>query len=142
MALALRGPFLFGTIPFHPPEENSIMIAAFALLLAFQLAGEALRVALHLPVPGPVIGMALLLGYLIIRRGPSQPLRQTSSNLLQNLSLMFVPAGTGVMLHAGRLADEAWPIAIALVASTVLGLAATGLTLHYLTRSRKTGESQ
>jgi putative effector of murein hydrolase LrgA (UPF0299 family) len=29
-----------------------------------------------------------------------------------------VPAGTGVMLHVGRLADEAWPIAIALVAST------------------------
>lgn len=118
------------------------MIAAFALLLAFQLAGEALRVALHLPVPGPVIGMALLLVYLIIRRGPSQPLRQTSGNLLQNLSLMFVPAGTGVMLHAGRLLDEAWPIAIALVASTVLGLAATGLTLHFLTRNRKTGETQ
>lgn len=117
------------------------MIAAFALLLAFQLAGEALRVALHLPVPGPVIGMALLLVYLIIRRGPSQPLRQTSGTLLQNLSLMFVPAGTGVMLHTGRLVDEAWPITIALVASTVLGLAATGLTLHFLTRDRKTGET-
>ena len=117
------------------------MIAAFALLLAFQLAGEALRVALHLPVPGPVIGMALLLVYLIIRRDPSQPLRQTSGTLLQNLSLMFVPAGTGVMLHAGRLVDEAWPITIALVASTVLGLAATGLTLHFLTRDRKTGET-
>lgn len=38
--------------------------------------------------------------------------------------------------HVGRLADEAWPIAIALVASTVLGLAATGLTLHWLTRRR------
>lgn len=47
-----------------------------------------------------------------------------------------MPAGTGVMLHVGRLADEAWPIAIALVASTVLGLAATGLTLHWLTRRR------
>jgi hypothetical protein len=46
------------------------------------------------------------------------------------------------MLHAGRLLDEAWPIAIALVASTVLGLAATGLTLHALTRNRKTGEPQ
>ena len=51
------------------------MIAALALLLAFQLAGEALRVALHLPVPGPVIGMALLLVYLILRpEGPSAEL--------------------------------------------------------------------
>lgn len=113
------------------------MIAALALLLAFQLAGEALRVALHLPVPGPVIGMALLLVYLILRpEGPSAKLRTTAGGLLQNLSLLFVPAGTGVMLHVGRLADEAWPIAIALVASTVLGLAATGLTLHWLTRRR------
>lgn len=118
------------------------MIAAFALLLAFQLAGEALRVALHLPVPGPVIGMALLLVWLVMRRGPDEALRHTAGNLLQNLSLMFVPAGTGVMLHIGRLTDEAWPIAVALVASTVLGLAATGLTLHLLTRNRNTGENQ
>lgn len=113
------------------------MIAALATLLAFQLAGEALRVALHLPVPGPVIGMALLLVWLVIRRGPGEPLRHTSGTLLQNLSLMFVPAGTGVMLHMGRLADEAWPIAIALVASTVLGIVAAGLTLHRLTRHQE-----
>lgn len=110
------------------------MIQAFALLLAFQLAGETLRVALHLPVPGPVLGMALLLIWLVIRGGPGDDLRHASGNLLQHLSLMFVPAGTGVMLHVGRLTDEAWPIAIALVVSTVLGLAATGLTLHLLTR--------
>ena len=55
------------------------MTAALALLLAFQLAGEALRVALHLPVPGPVIGMALLLVYLILRpEGPSAELRTTA----------------------------------------------------------------
>ena len=52
---------------------------------------------------------------------------------------MFVPAGTGVMLHVGRLADEAWPIAIALVASTVLGLVAAGLTLHWLARRPRGG---
>ena len=117
------------------------MIAAFALLLAFQLAGETLRVALHLPVPGPVIGMALLLAYLVLRKGPGEPLRETAGGLLQHLSLLFVPAGTGVMLHAGRLADEAGPIIIALVASTVLGLAATGLTLHYLTRNGQKGDA-
>ncbi|MBL8453004.1 MAG: CidA/LrgA family protein [Zoogloea sp.] len=112
------------------------MIQAIALLLAFQLAGEALRVALHLPVPGPVIGMALLLVWLVLRGGPDDALRGTSGTLLQHLSLMFVPAGTGVMLHAGRLADEAWPITVALVASTLLGLLATGLSLHFLTRHR------
>ena len=118
------------------------MIAAFALLLGFQLAGETLRAALHLPVPGPVMGMALLLVYLIFRGGPDDGLRTTSGGLLQHLSLLFVPAGTGVMLHAGRLADEAGPILVALVASTVLGLAATGLTLHALTRRSRQEDAQ
>jgi len=117
------------------------MIQAIALLLAFQLGGETLRAALHLPVPGPVIGMAMLLVWLVIRGGPDQALRNTSGTLLQHLSLMFVPAGAGVMLHAGRLADEAWPIFFALIISTVLGLLATGLTLHLLTRQR-TGSEQ
>ncbi|WP_374244750.1 CidA/LrgA family protein [Zoogloea sp.] len=118
------------------------MIAAFALLLAFQLAGETLRVALHLPVPGPVLGMTLLLIYLVARRGPDAARRPTAGGLLPTLSLLGGPAGPGVMLHASRLADEAWPIAVALVASTVLGLAATGLTLHVLTRRRAGGGAE
>ena len=84
------------------------MIQAIALLLAFQLGGETLRAALHLPIPGPVIGMTLLLTWLVLKGGPDDALRNTSGTLLQHLSLMFVPAGTGVMLHAGRLMDEAW----------------------------------
>ncbi len=112
------------------------MIQAIALLLAFQLGGETLRAALHLPIPGPVIGMTLLLTWLVLKGGPDDALRNTSGTLLQHLSLMFVPAGTGVMLHAGRLMDEAWPIFVALIASTALGLLATGLTLQLLTRHR------
>jgi holin-like protein len=118
------------------------MPAALALLLVFQLLGESLRVGFSLPVPGPVIGMGLLLVYLILRQGPSHELRQTSGTLLQHLSLMFVPAGTGVMLHVSRLSDELWPIVVALVGSTVLGLVVTGLTLHWLTRGKTKPEDQ
>lgn len=118
------------------------MIAAFALLLAFQLAGEALRVALHLPVPGPVIGMGLLLVFLIARRGPSESLRTTSGNLLQNLSLMFIPAGTGVMLHFQRLADEWLPLTVALVASTLLSIAVSALLLNALSRRARHKEER
>lgn len=112
------------------------MIAALALLLGLQLAGEALRLALDLPVPGPVVGMVLLLLVLILRRGPSPGLRGTAQGLLQHLSLLFVPAGTGVMLHFHRLGDEGPAILAALVISTLLGLATTGLILRALTRPR------
>ncbi|MBK7849347.1 MAG: CidA/LrgA family protein, partial [Zoogloea sp.] len=74
------------------------------------------------PVPGPVIGMALLLFCLVSPAGPDHPAAQHRRAACCSTSrLLFVPAGTGVMLPAGRLVDEAWPIAIALIASTVLG---------------------
>jgi holin-like protein len=55
-----------------------------------------------------------------------------ADGLLKHLSLLFVPAGVGVMLHAARLADEWLAIAVALVASTVAAIAATALTMRAL----------
>jgi holin-like protein len=98
-----------------------------ATLLGFQLAGEVLAQALRLPVPGPVVGMALLLAALQLRP-PGEGLRAFSSGLLSHLSLLFVPAGVGIVLHAPRLAAE-WP---ALVASLVLSAAATLVVTGWL----------
>jgi holin-like protein len=108
------------------------MIAALTQLLIFQLAGEVIARGLALPVPGPVLGMVLLFAALALRGGPSAELQQTGQGLLQHLSLLFVPAGTGVMLHLGRVADEWLPLAAALVVSTAATLAVTALTMRLL----------
>ena len=108
------------------------MIAALTLLLVFQLVGEVVARALALPIPGPVIGMALLFLTLLLRGGPGEDLRVTSGQLLQHLSLLFVPAGVGVMLHLQRLGDEALAIGVALVLSTLVGLASAALTMAWL----------
>ena len=113
---------------------ESTMLPALTALLVFQLVGEAARLALGLPVPGPVIGLVLLLGWLVLRGGPSTELRNTTGGLLQHLSLLFVPAGTGVMLHIGRIGEEWLPIVVALVVSTALGMAVSGWVLHLLMR--------
>ncbi|MCX7150562.1 MAG: CidA/LrgA family protein [Rhodocyclales bacterium] len=110
------------------------MLNAITLLLLFQLTGEAITLFFSLPVPGPVIGMALLFAALALRGGPSGELRETAQNLLQHLSLLFVPAGVGVMLHLQRMADEWFSILIALVASTFITIAITALVLRTLTR--------
>lgn len=110
------------------------MIAALVTLLAFQLAGEVLVRVVNLPIPGPVAGMLLLLLALIIRRGPPESLRKLSHDLLQHLSLLFVPAGVGVMAYTG-LIQTAWlPLAGSLLGSALLTLAVTGLTLRALAR--------
>jgi holin-like protein len=110
------------------------MIAALATLLVFQLLGEALVRALGVPVPGPVVGLALLIPLLAWRPAVLELVRPTAQTLLQHLSLLFVPAGVGVMLHLQRLGDEALAIGVALVLSTWIGLVAAALTLQALMR--------
>jgi len=116
------------------------MLGALTLLLLFQLAGEVIVQFFALPIPGPVIGMALLFATLVIRGGAPDRLRTTANNLLQHLSLLFVPAGVGVMVHFSRLGDE-WPAIVgALLVSTFVTLGVTGLLL--CTLLRKSGKSQ
>lgn len=106
------------------------MIGTLATLLVCQAIGEALSFALRLPIPGPVLGMALLLGYLSLSEAAAQRLRPTCLALLKHLSLLFVPAGVGVMLHAARLADEWLAIAVALIVSTALAVVVTALVVE------------
>ena len=108
------------------------MVATFSLLLLYQLAGELLVHAFGWPFPGPVIGMSLFFLTLLARGTVSHELRNGTNALLQHLSLLFVPAGAGVMVHLHRIADEWLPIAVALVASTLIGLAVTALVIRAL----------
>ncbi len=110
------------------------MILNIALILGFQLAGEVLARALALPVPGPVIGMALLLAGFLIRPKLAERVLPTSQGLLKHLSLLFVPAGVGVISHAEALGQSGPALLAALVGSTVLALAAGALTFVGLAR--------
>src|SRR5512135_1430548 len=110
------------------------MLPALASLLVFQTIGEVLSYALALPIPGPVLGMALLLAFLLVHEPAVAGLRPTCVELLKHLSLLFVPAGTGVMLHVARIADEWLPILVALVASTALAIVVTALVIKWTAR--------
>lgn len=112
------------------------MLNTITLLLLYQLIGELIVRGIGLPIPGPVLGMALLFLTLIIRGRASDTLRNGASGLLQHLSLLFVPAGAGVMLHLHRVADEWLPITVALVVSTFAGMTVTALVLRAMTRGK------
>ena len=112
------------------------MLAALTVLLVYQLVGEVAVVALRLPVPGPVVGMALLFVSLSVRGQVSDDLRDTANGLLRHLSLLFVPAGVGVMAHLHRLAQEWLPISVSLVASTLLTIAVTAAVMQALLKRR------
>lgn len=115
------------------------MIRAFSLFVLCQLIGEVVARLAHLPVPGPVIGLVLLVCYLAVRGHVPDGVEQTSRGLLTHLSLLFVPAGTGVILHVQRLKSEWLPILLALVVSTVLTLVVS--VWVFVAVSRLTGDS-
>ena len=110
------------------------MLQTFAILLVFQSVGEVISYALHLPVPGPVLGMIMLFGWLVFDDRLLPIIQGTTSELLKHLSLLFVPAGVGIMVHANRIEGEWMPILIALVVSTWLAIATTAVVTRMLMR--------
>ena len=100
-----------------------------ALLLLMQSAGEALSHFLQLPVPGPVVGMVLLL--LALRWAPvQQAIAPAAGFLLTHLSLLFVPVGVGVMTHLALLGTHGLRLVVVIVLSTWIGMAVTALVLR------------
>jgi putative effector of murein hydrolase LrgA (UPF0299 family) len=110
------------------------MLAAIAALLVCQLAGEAVVRVATLPVPGPVVGMTLLFALLLVRAPLPEQLSDTADNLLKHLSLLFVPAGVGVVQQLGRLGDDGLRLVAVVIISTVVSLAVTALVFAAIAR--------
>lgn len=104
------------------------MLNAIALLLACQLAGETLARFLSLPLPGPVIGMVLLLAALMLRAPLPEATASTADGLLKHLSMLFVPAGVGVVQQLDLLGEEGGRLLAVIAISTIFALAVTALT--------------
>lgn len=110
------------------------MLRTLTTLFVFQFVGEILSFGLHAPIPGPVFGMAFLFIYLLLRDGEAERLRETAQTLLRHLSLLFVPAGVGVMLYVDTVKKEWLPIVVSLLVSTALTIVVTGLTVRTVHR--------
>ncbi|MFZ6688063.1 CidA/LrgA family protein [Undibacterium sp. SXout11W] len=108
------------------------MIRTFSVLLIFQCLGEGLVYATGLPVPGPVIGMLFLFIYLVIRKSEAAKLVPGVQTLLGHLSLLFIPAGVGIMVHGKMVMEEWLPLSIALIVSTAVSIVVTAVCVKWL----------
>ena len=127
------------------------MIASFGLILLCQLVGEMFVRAVRLPMPGPVIGLVLLLLLLFARdrfallaRGPlrAEGVEHASRGMLANLSLLFIPAGVGVVQKLDLLAEHGVAIMIILAVSVAVTLLATAATFLAVSRLMARGREQ
>src|SRR5258708_40076640 len=127
------------------------MIASLSLILLCQLAGEVIVRGLALPMPGPVVGLLFVLLLLLARdrfsilaRGPRQDdgVETASRDLLANLSLLFVPAGVGVVQKLDLVAAHGIAIVAVLAISVVVTLLVTVATFLLASRLLARGGSE
>jgi putative effector of murein hydrolase LrgA (UPF0299 family) len=127
------------------------MIANLSLILTCQLIGEVIVRGLHLPLPGPVIGLLFLFVALVLRdrlavlaRGPLRKgaVEGTAKGMLAHLSLLFVPAGVGIVQQLDLLTQHGIAIFLILAGSVLVTLLVTAgtflITSRIITRRRST----
>lgn len=117
------------------------MIEALVVLLGFQLGGEIIVRWLAIPFPGPVMGMLLLFSTLLVRGSLPEALKHTAQGLLQHLSLLFIPAAVGVMVHGSLMRAHWLPILASLSVGTLLTIAVTAIIPELLLRRSAGGFS-
>lgn len=110
-----------------------MLLRGLTALVLFQLLGTALN-HLFIPIlPGPIIGMILLLAFLMVRGEVDEPISQAATSLLRYLPLLLVPPAVGVMVYAGAIARDFWAIFGTLVVSLVVSMVFVGVLMQKLT---------
>jgi holin-like protein len=110
------------------------MLPAFAVLLAFQLAGECLARVLPMGIPGPVIGLCLLAIACLASHRLRDFTEQAARPIIGTLSLLFLPAAVGVVQFLPVLERDGIAIAAAILISTFLTLVVTALVFRFVVR--------
>lgn len=110
------------------------MIAGLVQILLFQGLGE-LVAKFFLPlIPGPVIGLVLLLAWLRVRGSVPASVDLVATAFSQHLGLLFVPAAVGVVMFWPNIRDHAVAVVAALVVSVVATMAVTALVVRALAK--------
>ena len=119
-----------------------MLLRGLTWLVLFQLLGTAVN-HLVLPIlPGPIIGLLLLLAFLMIRGEVGKPLNEAAGSLLRYLPLLLVPPAVGVMVYASDIAADFWAIAGALVISCLVTMAFVGVLMQRLIHRQGKREEQ
>ncbi|MDC0531356.1 CidA/LrgA family protein [Alphaproteobacteria bacterium] len=121
------------------------MLNSIFIILFFQLIGEFFQKFLELSIPGPVVGLFLLLTILLVSKKShykipinfERKLLNSSENLLNYLPLLFIPVGVGVVMHLSLLEENLVPVMLVIIIGTLLTLALTAFVMDKLLKEDK-----
>ena len=113
------------------------MLPGFVTLLLFTVLGDAVSALFQLPVPGAVTGLTLLVGWLQVKGGPSENLKQVSHFCIHYLSVLFIPASVAVFFMTDLLSRQWWPLVLAVFVATPVGIVISAYFMQWLLRRRE-----
>ena len=118
------------------------MLKSVFIILLYQLIGELFQKFFGLSIPGPVIGLVLLLLTLLLiqKRQRVVPIKEDLFNsaeiLLNYLPLLFIPVGVGVVMHLSLLEDNLSSVIFVIILGTLSTLALTGYIMEKILRKK------
>ncbi|MFN5026822.1 MAG: CidA/LrgA family protein [Candidatus Fonsibacter ubiquis] len=118
------------------------MLRAIFVIFFFQLLGEAIKKFFEMRIPGPVLGLILLLIFLIFLKrfktaaitNLKEDVINTSNYILNYLSLLFVPIGVGVVMHLSYLENNLFKVLIIVFISTILTIGLTAFLMEKINK--------
>ncbi|MGH8382476.1 CidA/LrgA family protein [Pseudomonas sp.] len=112
------------------------LLAELAVFLVLYVLGGQLAAWLGWPIPGGVMGLALLL--LAFALGWLKPaaLQLGAGLLMAEMLLFFIPALMSLLDYASLLRDEGWRILLVIGVSTLMVMVLTALTVEWVCRWR------
>ena len=119
------------------------MLKSLFIIFLFQLVGEAIQKFFEINIPGPVIGLILLLLFFIffLKSSSSKKIKkqisETSHQIINYLSLLFVPIGVGVVMHINYLGDNLFKILAIIIIGTLSTLVFTAFVMEKIINLQK-----
>jgi len=108
------------------------MISGLVQILLFQSLGELVSKFALPTLPGPVIGLVLLVIWLVLRKGINTELAMVADGFSRYLGLLFVPAAVGVVLFLPQLKANAVAIVSALIGSVILTIGVSAFVVRLM----------
>lgn len=109
-------------------------LSQFLIIMGFTLAGEALQRLIPLPIPASVYGLALLFAALCLKWVKVEQVRDVGGFMTSILPVLFVSPAVGIVEHWEVIRPQLLPIALLLVASTVLTFGISGSITQSISR--------
>lgn len=109
-------------------------LSQFLIIMGFTLAGEALQRLVPISIPASVWGLALLFAALCLKVVKVEQIKEVGGFLISILPVLFVGPTVGIMEHWALIRPQMLPIALLLVASTMLTFGISGGITQWLSR--------